>query len=102
MISLRRIDHVSLRVTDVEDATHRWRAQFGLRERERDDRRTRLACDDEPFSLELVAADAPGVRHVAYELRRSCSLDEAQKRWRDKGPESPVDPELNKQPDFGS
>ena len=39
MISLRRIDHVSLRVTDVEDASRRWCAQFGLVERERDDAR---------------------------------------------------------------
>ena len=66
MISLRRIDHVSLHVTDVVDATRRWCTQFGLIERERDDQKSRLACDDEPFSLELVAADAPGVGHVAY------------------------------------
>ena len=33
----------------------------------------RLACDDEPFCLEL-ATDGP---HVAYELRRSCPLDAA-------------------------
>ena len=37
MISLRRIDHVSLRVRDVADASDRWCAQFGLVERERDD-----------------------------------------------------------------
>ena len=48
MISLRRIDHVSLHVTHVEDACSRWCAQFGLVERERDDQRARLACDDEP------------------------------------------------------
>ena len=30
MISLRRIDHVSLFVTDLEDATKRWSLQFGL------------------------------------------------------------------------
>jgi hypothetical protein len=33
---------------------------------------------------------------------QKAGLDEAQKRWRDKGPESPIDPEANKQPDFGS
>ena len=58
MISLRKIDHVSLHVTDVEDASRRWCAQFGLLEHERDARRARLACDDEPYSLELIAAEA--------------------------------------------
>jgi catechol 2,3-dioxygenase-like lactoylglutathione lyase family enzyme len=69
MIALRRIDHVRLRVADVEEATPRWAAQFGLVERGDG----RLACDDEPYCLEL-ATDDP---HVAYELRRSCSLDDA-------------------------
>jgi catechol 2,3-dioxygenase-like lactoylglutathione lyase family enzyme len=77
VISLRRIDHVSLRVTDLEDAARRWSRQFGLVERERDEQKVRLACDDEPYSLELIAADAPGIGHVAYELRRSCPPEEA-------------------------
>jgi catechol 2,3-dioxygenase-like lactoylglutathione lyase family enzyme len=77
VISLRRIDHVSLRVTDLEDAARRWSRQFGLVERERDEQKARLACDDEPYSLELIAADAPGIGHVAYELRRSCPPEEA-------------------------
>jgi catechol 2,3-dioxygenase-like lactoylglutathione lyase family enzyme len=86
VISLRKLDHVSLYTTDLEDASRRWTSEFGLIERSRDERsrdenrereRARLACDDEPFSLELVASDAPGVRHVAYELRRSCSMDDA-------------------------
>ena len=85
MISLRRIDHVSLRVTDVDDAVHRWCAQFGLVERERDGARARLACDDEPFSLELTAAGAPGIGHVAYELRRSCMLDDAKRHFENLG-----------------
>jgi catechol 2,3-dioxygenase-like lactoylglutathione lyase family enzyme len=77
MIALRRIDHVSLRVADVAEAAARWAAQFGLVERERSAERARLACDDEPFCLELVASDRLGAEHVAYELRRSCSLDGA-------------------------
>jgi catechol 2,3-dioxygenase-like lactoylglutathione lyase family enzyme len=85
MISLRRIDHVSLLVTDVGDATRRWCAQFGLTQRERDDQRARLACDDEPYSLEFVAAEAPGIGHVAYELRRSCTLDDARQHFGDLG-----------------
>ena len=72
MIALRRIDHVSLRTPDVAEASARWSAQLGLVEREPG----RLACDDEPFCLELVEGE-PGVEHVAYELRRSCSLDDA-------------------------
>jgi catechol 2,3-dioxygenase-like lactoylglutathione lyase family enzyme len=79
-MELRRIDHVSLRVADVDEAAARWSAQFGLVVRERDGGRARLACDDEPYSLELVASpDGPGVEHVAYELRRSCSLDDARR-----------------------
>lgn len=81
MISLRRIDHVSLHVTDVEEAAKRWTIQFGLVERERDEHRARLACDDEPYSLELLAAEAPGVEHVAYELRCSCPLDDARQHF---------------------
>jgi catechol 2,3-dioxygenase-like lactoylglutathione lyase family enzyme len=77
VISLRRIDHVSLRVTDVEEAARRWCLQFGLVERSRDEKRARLACDDEPYALELISAEAPGLEHVAYELRRTCSLDDA-------------------------
>ena len=80
MIALRRIDHVRLVCADVEEAAARWAVQFGLTrrgERSGDEPAgrgtTRLACDDEPFCLEL-AADAP---HVAYELRRSCALDDA-------------------------
>lgn len=104
MISLRRIDHVSLRVTDVEDAARRWCLQFGLVERERDERRARLACDDEPYALELLAAEgSPGVEHVAYELRRSCTLDDARRHfeglgvaWEEKGGGLAVrDPEGN-------
>ncbi|MGF1473618.1 MAG: VOC family protein [Rubrobacteraceae bacterium] len=87
MISLRRIDHVSLHVTDVEDAANRWAIQFGLALRERDGHRARLACDDEPYSLELLAAAAPGVEHVAYELRRSCSLDDARQHFEELGVE---------------
>jgi catechol 2,3-dioxygenase-like lactoylglutathione lyase family enzyme len=82
VISLRRIDHVSLRVTDVEEAARRWRLQFGLVERSRDEDRARLACDDEPFSLELLAGDGtPGVEQVAYELRRSCTLDDVRRHF---------------------
>jgi catechol 2,3-dioxygenase-like lactoylglutathione lyase family enzyme len=69
MIALRRIDHVRLLTADVAKASARWAAQFGLVERESG----RLACDDEPYCLELATADP----HVAYELRRSCSLDDA-------------------------
>lgn len=81
MISLRRIDHVSLMVRDLEEAARRWSLQFGLVERARDGDRVRLACDDEPFSLELTPADSPGLSHVGYELRRSCPLDDARRHF---------------------
>ena len=61
---IRRIDHVALRTRDVAEASRRWALQFGLVERSPG----RLACDDEPFCLELVQGE-PGVEHVAYELR---------------------------------
>ena len=104
MISLRRIDHVRLRVTDVEDASRRWCAQFGLVERERDACRVRLVCDDEPYSLELVAAESPGIGHVAYELRRSCTPEDTKEHFNDLGVDyeerdgglEVVDPEGNK------
>lgn len=47
------------------------------------------------------------IYYVAWQHWIACTgyqktaLDEARKRWRDKGPESPIDPEQNKQPDFG-
>jgi catechol 2,3-dioxygenase-like lactoylglutathione lyase family enzyme len=87
VIALRRLDHASLRVTDVAGASARWCAQFGLVERERDAHRARLACDDEPFCLEFVAGDAPCVEHVAYELRRGCTIDDARSHFDDAGVE---------------
>ncbi|MEA2291300.1 MAG: hypothetical protein QOF17_320, partial [Solirubrobacteraceae bacterium] len=85
MIELAGIDHVSLRVTDVAGAALRWGAEFGLTERARDGARARLACDDEPFCLELVAGDEPGLEHVAYALRRACSLEDAQAHLEERG-----------------
>ena len=77
MIQLARIDHVCLRVADLDEASARWQIQFGLVERSRADGRALLACNDEPYSLELVESDNPGHDHVAYELARDCSLDDA-------------------------
>lgn len=83
MIELHRIDHVCLRVADLDEAARRWAVQFGLTERARSDGRVALSCDDEPCALELVTAGAdghraaPGLEHVGYELARSCSLEDA-------------------------
>jgi catechol-2,3-dioxygenase len=87
VIALRRIDHVRLRVADVPEAAARWCAQFGLVARACDAERARLACDDEPFCLELVRGERPGVEHVAYELRRHCTLDDARSHFGDAGVE---------------
>ena len=53
MIALGRIDHVRLRTADVAEASARWAAQFGLADRGGG----RLACDDEPYCLELAPED---------------------------------------------
>ena len=62
---------------DLDEAAARWCIQLGLVERPRDDGRAFLACDDEPYSLELVAGDEPGYDHVAFELHRECSIANA-------------------------
>jgi catechol 2,3-dioxygenase-like lactoylglutathione lyase family enzyme len=79
VIELHRIDHVGLRVADVAEARERWCAQFGLLDRSIGSDRARLACDDEPCALELVAAgeDGVGCDHVAFELAPGCSHDDA-------------------------
>jgi catechol-2,3-dioxygenase len=79
VIRLSRIDHVRLRVDDLDEASPRWCAQFGLVERSRADGVARLACDDEPYCLELSTADdgPPGIEHAGYELHRDCSLEDA-------------------------
>ena len=74
---LRRIDHVGLRVSDLAEASRRWCLQFGLVERLRGDGRALLACNDEPYSLELIEGGPPGHDHTAFELRRDCPLDGA-------------------------
>jgi catechol 2,3-dioxygenase-like lactoylglutathione lyase family enzyme len=77
VIALRRLDHVALRVADVDEATQRWALQFGLTERSRSPERATLSCDDEPLALELLAGREPGFDHVAWELARDCSLEDA-------------------------
>jgi catechol-2,3-dioxygenase len=76
LIRLAYIDHVGLSVRDLDEATGRWCEQFGLVERERDGDVARLACDDEPFCLELrPAGDGPaGIEHVAWELHSGCDV----------------------------
>ena len=77
MLGLRRIDHVALRVADLDEAVPRWCVQFGLTERRREDGRAFLRCGYEPYSLELVEGDEPGFDHQAFELARGLSLDAA-------------------------
>jgi catechol-2,3-dioxygenase len=80
VIELRRLDHVCLRVADLDEAARRWALQFGLTERAREAGRAALSCDDEPLALELIGADGgePGFDHVAYELARECAIETAQ------------------------
>jgi catechol 2,3-dioxygenase-like lactoylglutathione lyase family enzyme len=79
MISLRRIHHVCLRVQDVEAAAARWSIQFGLSRRPDRTGRAYLACDYEPYSLELVGDSdgEPGHDHTGFELARGTTLDDA-------------------------
>ncbi|MHB1571223.1 MAG: VOC family protein [Solirubrobacteraceae bacterium] len=82
MITLRRIHHVCLRVSHVDAAAQRWSVQFGLTIRELESARALLACDYEPYSLELIAAgescaQRPGHDHTGWELSPGISLDDA-------------------------
>jgi catechol-2,3-dioxygenase len=79
VIRLGRLDHVALRVADLDEAAARWAAQFGLTERARGPEEVVLTCDDEPRALVLLAAgaEAPGFERVGWELAHDCSLDDA-------------------------
>lgn len=79
---LGRIDHVGLRVADLDEAAARWCVQFGLVERSRADGRALLACNDEPYCLELIEGGRPGHDHVAFELHQDCSPDDARAHLR--------------------
>src|SRR5215218_3931270 len=77
MLALRRIDHVGMRVADLDEAVPRWCLQFGFTESRREEARAYLRCGYEPYSLELVEGDVPGFDHHAWELARGASLEEA-------------------------
>jgi catechol-2,3-dioxygenase len=77
MIELRRIDHVCLRVADLDEAAPRWAVQFGLHETERREDRAYLACGYEPYSLELLEDAHPGHDHTGFELRSHVTLADA-------------------------
>ena len=79
---LGRIDHVALRVASLAEAVPRWCLQFGLVERSRETGRALLACNDEPYCLELIEGERPGHDHFAFELHRDCSLDDARAHLR--------------------
>ena len=81
-MKLHRLDHVSLRVRSLSEAAPRWCLQFGLVERSRADGRALLACNDEPYCLELVEGGRPGLDHYAFELAVDCSLDDARAHLR--------------------
>jgi catechol-2,3-dioxygenase len=85
MISVRRIDHVCLRVSDLDEAVERWAIQFGLEPAVRDGRRAVLRCAYEPYSLELVEDRDPGHDHSAFELAANCSLDHAEAHLASRG-----------------
>jgi catechol 2,3-dioxygenase-like lactoylglutathione lyase family enzyme len=84
-VKLHRLDHVCLRVADLDEASARWSLQFGLVERHRDEGRAFLACNDEPYCLELREGEAPGHDHFAFELGRGESLDDARSHFTGQG-----------------
>jgi catechol-2,3-dioxygenase len=77
VLDLRRLDHVGLRVTDLDEAAPRWCVQFGFTESRRENSRVFLRCGYEPYSLELIEAAEPGFDHQAFELARGLTLDTA-------------------------
>jgi catechol 2,3-dioxygenase-like lactoylglutathione lyase family enzyme len=89
VIRLHRLDHVCLRVADLDEASARWQLQFALVERSRERGRALLACNDEPYCLELeeAAGAAPGHDHFAFELAADCSLDDARAHFGEHGVE---------------
>jgi len=76
VIRLSRIDHVCLAVDDLAEARERWSRELGLLDRGGSTGLALLACEDEPFSLELVEGEA-GHLHTAFELAAGCGLGEA-------------------------
>jgi catechol 2,3-dioxygenase-like lactoylglutathione lyase family enzyme len=82
VIELRRISHVSLRVAEPVAAARRYSLHFGLTVRECTAERATVACDYEPYSLELVAGEPLGFAHCAWELRRTTSLNDARAHLR--------------------
>jgi catechol-2,3-dioxygenase len=84
MIRLQRLDHVCLRVADLDEAAARWALQFGLVERQRENGRALLACNDEAYCLELVESGDPGHEHAGFELAVGCSLDGAREHLESK------------------
>jgi len=85
VIDLHRLDHVCLRVADLSEASERWQIQFGLVERSRDGGRALLACNDEPYCLELVEGESPGHDHSAFELSVDCTVDDARAHLESQG-----------------
>lgn len=85
MIEFHRLDHVALGVDDVQEAAERWSEQFGLTIRERGHDRIALSCDDEPYSLELLAGVPTGLHHVGWELSAECSLEQARQHLAEHG-----------------
>ena len=75
------IHHATVRTADVDAAMARYARLLGLTG-EREGGRGLMRCGYEDFCLELVPAGgvAPGVEHVAYELRRGITLQEAADR----------------------
>lgn len=78
---IARLHHAALRCADVPEARERWSRLYGLtvtREGGAGESAL-LRCAYEDFCLELIDAGgaAPGIEHVAYELRSGITLERA-------------------------
>jgi catechol 2,3-dioxygenase-like lactoylglutathione lyase family enzyme len=85
-----KVQHATLRVADPGEASERWARLYGLTavDPAANGDSTLLRCAYEDFCLELRRSDeAPGVEHVAYELRSGVTLADAAARLRDAGSE---------------
>lgn len=83
MIKLYDIDHVSMGVEDLDTAAHSWGIEFGLIERSREENRSYLACNYEPYSVVLEKSNTAGIQYAAYNLHPDFSLEDAEKHLKE-------------------
>jgi catechol 2,3-dioxygenase len=79
-----RIGHVGLRVPDLERSVRFAEQMLGLRVSERDRDTAYLTCNARHHELVLIAGDAAGCDHLAFEVYSREALDDLTARIRDR------------------